>query len=342
MNGEIEKFIEEKYGYDATHGVAQNIETARYLIGRMKFYSVMNTDTLENDTIQFNLDEEVVQRPVAEKQFKTDKKEFSIKTDGYQNLNGEITPRFILNVTSPIIARGVFWSTSIREEQGMEGIRFSEYSDFAKILKAKPGQDVTFILPKEALQFIREKSKEQIGTRLPGMQIYNFKTAFRRYIEKKIVPKGMNVYDFLGANTTLDKEWVKERNKEFTHTAILKYNYNESLKEKIRAVIREIIQDMEKLLAEQQEKEVQVKKAKEGKKELDFEYHDSWETGLQFLVIRAGVDKETFSKLQKEAGLNYHQYDAEMEERFTGWATTNIEKAWQILRDAGYYRPERA
>jgi len=59
-------------------------------------------------------------------------------------------------------------------------------------------------------------------------------------------------------------------------------------------------------------------------------------------VIRAGVDKETFSKLQREAGLNYHQYDAEMEERFTGWATTNIEIAWQILRDAGYYRPERA
>ncbi len=342
MNGEVEKLIEEKYGYDATYNAAQNIQTGRYLIGHMKFYSVMNTDTLENDAIQFNLDEEVVQRPVAERQFKTDKKEFSIRTDGYQWLNGELTPRFVLKVTKPIVAEGVFWSTSIKERQGMEGINFSEYSDFAKIMKAKPGQDVIFTLPGEALQFIREKSKEQIGTRLPGMQIYNFKTAFRRYIEKKIIPKGMNVYDFLAANAVLDKEWVKERNKEFTHTAILKYNYNESLKEKIRVVIREIIQDLEKLLAEQQEKEVRIKKAKEGKKEFNFEYYDSWETGLKFLIIRAGVEKETFSKLQKEGGLNYHQYDAEMEERFTGWATTDIEKAWQILRDAGYYRPERA
>ena len=87
MNGEVEMFIEEKYGYDATYNAAQNIQTARYLIGHMKFYSVMNTDTLENDTIQFNLDEVVEKRPVTEKQFKTDKKEFSIRTDGYYNTN---------------------------------------------------------------------------------------------------------------------------------------------------------------------------------------------------------------------------------------------------------------
>lgn len=342
MNGEAKKYIEQKYGYDATYNAAQNIQTGRYLLDRMKFYSVMNTDTLENDAIQFNLDEEVVQRPVAEKQFRTDKKEFSIKTDGFQWLNGEPTPRFILKVTLPTVAEGVFWSTSIKERQGMEGIEFSEYSEFAKIVKAQKGQNVIFTLPVEALQFIREKSKELIGTRLPGMQIYNFKTAFRRYIEKKIIPNGMNVYAFLEANATLDKEWVKERNKDLTHTAYLKYNYNESLKEKIRAVIREIIQDLEKLLAEQQAKEARIKKAKEGKKEFDFEYYDSWETGLKFLIIRSGVDKDTFSKMQKDAGLYYHQYDAEMEERFTGWATRDIEKAWQILQSAGYYRPERA
>lgn len=60
----------------------------------------------------------------------------------------------------------------------------------------------------------------------------------------------------------------------------------------------------------------------------------------KFIEEKYGYDAT--HRLQKEAGLSYHKYDAEMEERFTGWATTNIEIAWQILRDAGYYRPERA
>ena len=53
-------------------------------------------------------------------------------------------------------------------------------------------------------------------------------------------------------------------------------------------------------------------------KEVKFAKYRSWETGGKFLILNEQVDKTTFSKLSK-AGMYYHHYHADNEERFNGY-----------------------
>ena len=53
-------------------------------------------------------------------------------------------------------------------------------------------------------------------------------------------------------------------------------------------------------------------------KEVKFSKYRSWETGGKFLILNEQVDKTTFSKLSK-AGMYYHHYHADNEERFNGY-----------------------
>lgn len=67
-----------------------------------------------------------------------------------------------------------------------------------------------------------------------------------------------------------------------------------------------------------------------------FQSYNSWENGLNFLILHERVSDDVFRNLIA-AGMYQHEYNAEMEERFTGWClfdslNTRIELAKQGIK----------
>lgn len=95
-----------------------------------------------------------------------------------------------------------------------------------------------------------------------------------RYIERQIVPRGINVYDFLNnpENASKDIGWIKDRNKDYKWEAYLKYDYTPILQARIIKVLKELRQDFgqHKILREKHKTE-QKREREQAQKEFTVE-----------------------------------------------------------------------
>ena len=135
-------------------------------------------------------------------------------------------------------------------------------------------------------------------------------------------------------DTVIEKQELDIINKNFDFTALerltkkinnFKYDENATMETICIKSYKELINLLKKMniyedyLKEQEQFKADKDLLNNPKlEEVKFSKYRSWETGGEFLILRDKVEKSTFAKLI-EAGMYYHHYHEDNEERFNGY-----------------------
>jgi len=94
-------------------------------------------------------------------EFEDSRKKYEIEFTGIGNINGHSVPMFKLTLYKPVKAESGFCIHDIKTENGVTGIKFSQYSNIAKAYKFK-GNVLSSMLP-EALDYIQKTHDEELN-----------------------------------------------------------------------------------------------------------------------------------------------------------------------------------